>query len=352
MAARTALFAFFVLTVFALSGCDALNEFLGFDSATEEPGNKPGSGQEHPPQPVPAVPATVTVSGGAATTIQLTDEEKETWGDNYVYEVHTFVVSGYLTFSGDPVLDSVVADYLIVAGGGGAGNSDTTDNGGGGGAGGVLYKTAETLTLTDGAIQITVGAGGVSGGVNANSGIDSFIGDIVVPGGGGGTNGVGGNETYGTGKNGGSGGGGATRGGDSYDTGGYGKRRTGTTGLGTDDPPVDDAVMGNDGSNGANRNGGGGGGAGTSGYAGGAGGDPWTPGEDAAWIQTATGTPEFSRGGNGSIHFDGDIALPGGPGEGYGYGGTGGFGQNITGGAGHGGVVVIRFLRVPTASPE
>jgi hypothetical protein len=41
-AARTALFAFFILTVFALSGCNILNDLLGLGGDPKEPGIEPG----------------------------------------------------------------------------------------------------------------------------------------------------------------------------------------------------------------------------------------------------------------------------------------------------------------------
>jgi hypothetical protein len=363
-AVRRALFAFFVLPFFVLSGCDALSEFLGSDSTSKKPENKPkedpkpGQGQD-PVQGLPpsSVPANVTVSGGVKTIIPLTEEEEENlakWNEHYAYEVHIFVTSGDLTFSSDPAVDSVVADYLIVAGGGGAGNSSVNEGSGGGGAGGVLYKTAETLTLTDGAVKITVGDGGSGNGVDGRS---SFVGAIEVPGGGGGTPGAEGtmmqDPVSGSGKNGGSGGGGGSKKGAAYDVGGYGKRRTGTTGQGTDDPPVDDAVMGNDGGDGfsisdGNGTGGGGGGAdgpGFKGEDGGYGGESWIPEGDTAWIQTATGTSEFSHGGSGGLNQTGTF-MAGQAGVNYGDGGSGGVGSNATGGKGHGGVVVIRFLRI------
>jgi hypothetical protein len=107
--------------------------------------------------------------------------------------------------------------------------------------------------------------------------------------------------------------------------------------------------------NSAARAGGGGGGAGTAGKAnsnGGAGGEPWEKASkeanqptDALWIKDATELPieAFSRGGNGGYS---STAVSGGtPGVNYGDGGSASNNTELSGGAGHSGIVVIRFPR-------
>jgi hypothetical protein len=280
-----AMFTFFVLPVFVLSGCDVISEFLGLGGGTEEQDN-PGSGGQ---EPTDKEPSPLAEGGEPALIIPK--------GDGTFYEAHTFPAAETYTLSFFDTTTSVTTDYLIVAGGGGAGQGANSDRAGGRGAGGVLYKTGQSLEMTDGAISIIVGAGGS---VNGGNGGNSVMGSIAVPGGGGGINGYNGDLTGSPGRNGGSGGGGVASTNNSYSLGGYGKRRTGTTGVGADDPPVDDEVMGNNGGNGeTGTNGGGSGGAGSAGLDGDNGsadGDPWVPGEDAVWIQTVTGTSEFSRG--------------------------------------------------------
>ncbi|MDR1252155.1 MAG: hypothetical protein LBK62_08295, partial [Treponema sp.] len=261
-----------------------------------------------------------------------------------VWEIHTFTASVTLTFSTN---DPVTADYLIVAGGGGAGGDQNsninTDFAGGGGAGGLMYKTGAALSPQGGVLQITVGAGG-AGGQKQTQGTDgepSAIGTIEVPGGGGG----GGAFTDMNGRPGGSGGGGGAGNVDAHGNGGA--RSSG-----------DPAILGNRGGNGAGGklnadSGGGGGGArgqGTdspdSSYNALAGGAPWDAAvEGASWLVDATGTAAFSRGGNGG----GRNAPQGGKaGVNYGDGGSGGNNRQQPGGAGHSGIVVIRFQRPAT----
>jgi hypothetical protein len=75
-----------------------------------------------------------------------------------------------------------------------------------------------------------------------------------------------------------------------------------------------------------------------------AGGLPWiAANNNASWIGAVTGgTTEFSRGGNGG----GTNAPQGGKaGVNYGDGGSSGNNRQQPGGAGHSGVVVIRFQR-------
>jgi hypothetical protein len=260
-----------------------------------------------------------------------------------VWETHTFTQSGALNFG---ITIAVAADYLIVAGGGGAGGDQNsninTDFSGGGGAGGLMYKTGQTLSPQGGVVQISVGAGG-AGGQRQAQGADggmSAIGSIVVPGGGGG----GGAYSNMNGRSGGSGGGGGAGNGSSHGSGGARSS-------------VDSEILGNIGGNGAGStsgssdSGGGGGGArgqGTdspgSSYNALAGGAPWNAAaEGASWLVGATGTAEFSRGGNGGGR---DAPQGGTAGVNYGDGGAGGNNRQQPGGAGHSGIVVIRFQRL------
>jgi hypothetical protein len=275
--------------------------------------------------------------------------------DGAYYEAHTFPDAGTHTLSFvDTSLEEIEADILVVAGGGGAGASCKnagSDRGGGGGAGGLLYETAQELSLAGGSVLVTVGEGGAGGAGNSNdpgtNGGDSSIGTITAYGGGGG--GIGTSTGYSAtntpasnGKNGGSGGGsGALN--VSY----YGNAGTASpTGQGH-----------NGGTAGPNSGGGGGGAGGPGGSVqsdnvAGAGGKGWQPSDySAGWIAQVTGTAEFSRGGRGG-------SLPvttaaGGSGVNYGDGGSGGDAKAAAGGPGHSGIVIIRFKRTVTvAAPE
>jgi hypothetical protein len=268
------------------------------------------------------------------------------------YEVHTFLESGSLSFV-DTAKASITADYLIVAGGGGAGGNDASgsqakDTGGGGGAGGLLYKTGQDLMLTGGFVTVKVGAGGQGGTARAQGadGGDSSIGSITVPGGGGGGAGNA-SSAYISGKPGGSGGGGGAGGGSAAGTPGNGRLAT-ANGAGPGHPDV----LGNDGgyayfgTGSPNRDAGGGGGgakgAGGSTATTGAGGAPWIAADEgAAWVSaTAGGVNEFSRGGAGGGN---NKVADGLPGANYGDGGSGSSTSSSSGGAGHYGIVIIRF---------
>ena len=108
-------------------------------------------------------------------------------------------------------------------------------------------------------------------------------------------------------------------------------------------------VLGHDGGLAAYNGGGGGGGAGSAGKnangdTGGAGGDGWKPSEKgAAWVADLTGTAEFSRGGKGGT-MSWNVSS-GADGAAYGDGGSGGTGGTVGqwGGAGHSGIVIVRW---------
>jgi hypothetical protein len=291
-------------------------------------------------------PATVQVTvhhqtsplagGGAVTLMPVEDDFSQVW------EIHTFNAPGTYTLSFSPGIDSVTADYLIVAGGGGGGGdrigSIGADYAGGGGAGGLLYEPKATLSLQSGSVAVVVGKGGEGGSAEkqGTNGEDSAIGNTVVLGGGGG----GGAWSNLNGRNGGSGGGGGS--GLTALVGTIGNRSSG----------IDTKIKGHNGgvgsATGSDDSGGGGGGAESAGQNGsgttaGAGGNPWTASaNDASWVSTVTeGTVEFSRGGNG-----GSPNAPVGAGVNYGDGGTGGNNTGGSGGSGHSGIVVIRFQRL------
>jgi hypothetical protein len=202
---KTVLFAAVaaVLFGFALPGCDAISDFLGLggDSPNEPaPPNELATAPKIKPQ---SVPTDVEVSVGTPAFIELTEAEKELWGNNYVYEARIFTQTEPLAFSGFE--GEVVADYLIVAGGGGAG--------------GLRYATGQTLSLTDG--SVTVGGGGAGGAVETRgtTGGNSSISDITVLGGGGRGYASSSVASEGAGLNGGSGGGsGALQGATSIQT--------------------------------------------------------------------------------------------------------------------------------------
>ncbi|MDR1148075.1 MAG: hypothetical protein LBK66_05530, partial [Spirochaetaceae bacterium] len=272
--------------------------------------------------------------------------------DGTYYEVHTFISSGTLSFPTDDTatteyLKTAKFDYLIVAGGGGAGGDDgsfQSDFPGGGGAGGLLYKTGQTLTLTAGSVSVMVGAGGAGGQLykQGENGKNSGIGTTIEVTGGGGGGGGGGTHDAMTGKNGGSGGGGgAGKSGNGY----YGPGGTGKNGA--------NDIKGHNGGAGAsatwNDGGGSGGGAEGPGVVGNgngvvvAGGAPWNAANaGASWISTVTQKNEFSRGGNGGGN-NGPGNLGDRAGKNYGDGGLAGNNTNQYGGAGHSGIVVIRF---------
>lgn len=232
-------------------------------------------------------------------------------------------------------------EYLVVAGGGSGGNYATT-GGGGGGAGGLL--SGKIAVSGGAAFSITVGAGGAAGG---NNGMDSILllnGSALATavGGGCGGKGRGGNGAKG-GSGGGSGGmtgtgagacesGQGNKGGQSGTTGG-----SGGGGAGEEGDPSTDA-------NGAN------GGAGVESsisgeplwFAAGGGGGCYVNGS------TTGGEGGSGIGGNGGTRTD-RIGTAGVDGTGSG-GGGGSMSNDIQGGKGGDGVVILRFKAVAGAT--
>jgi hypothetical protein len=149
-----------------------------------------------------AVGSTFTIYGIANWTGDVTP--KATGGYVYsdaTYYYHVFKSNGTFT-----ALQSLSAEWLVIAGGGSGGGGNTTfgRGAGGGGAGGMLFSSG---TITSGSYATTIGAGGSSqsgNGVNGNPGTSSSFNAISATGGGGGRA----TSTAGSEINGGSGGGG------------------------------------------------------------------------------------------------------------------------------------------------
>jgi alpha-tubulin suppressor-like RCC1 family protein len=247
------------------------------------------------------------------------------------YVVHTFTSSGnFVMPSGRDV------EYLVVAGGGGGGFGHA---GGGGGAGGFVDGS---VTVSTGTFPVVVGTGGagstvasVKGGYGTNS---SFNGIIGLGGGGGGSR----NTSNAT--NGGSGGGGS--------------RVSGTAGSATQ-PSSSSSGYGNNGGTGA----GGGSGGGGAGGVGENGGDEGTVSVGGVGkISTISGNSLYyaAGGGGGTGAGVSDYAAPasgiGGRGGSLSASGSllngqvntgsggGGAGNNVAGGDGGSGIVIIRYI--------
>jgi len=267
--------------------------------------------------------------------------EIDTYTDGGVsYQSHTFTSSGIFTISGAPS----DVDVLVVAGGGGGGGAGAggAGGGGGGGAGGMI---ADTINMSPGSYQITVGSGGAGGAIGLNDGVDgsnSVISSLTAIGGGGG----GGSDDVDTarvGRDGGSGGGGGAD-----DQGGNPVGSVGGSGT---------SGQGNNGGGGAGHTsgdlGGGGGGAGEAGQdniAGNKAGD----GGDGLQNNYRTGSNVYYAGGGGGGTNQGDgVGGLGGGGTGVGNGnesagtantgGGGGGARSSAGLNGGSGIVVIRY---------
>lgn len=274
---------------------------------------------------------TVSLYGiAAASTAQGT--AKATGGtityDQYGNVIHTFTSNGTFTPS-EPLTD---VQTLVIAGGGAGG----VDYAGGGGAGGYV---ASINNFGANAYTVTIGAGGTGGtrgnGADGGNGTASTISGtglttISAAGGGGGGSG---NGTV-NGKAGGSGGGG---------TGGYGGLNNyGNYGAGN--TPALVPSQGFEGGRGysvpnyeSNRYGGGGGGSASPGTTA----NPDLRGiGGSGTITTIGGTAvTYAAGGNGC---NGQSATGSSAAANTGNGGEGS-GENITGGAGGSGIVIIRY---------
>ena len=277
---------------------------------------------------------TITASPSATTT--------GTTG-NYTYQVFTYTTdtagagTGQSLYTINVPTGGMVCDVLVVGGGGNGGNGENANRGaGGGGAGGLIYIQSVSLI---GTYTITVGkneknssitttatnqiningnlltsliatAGGRGGTTSASGAVNGIGGGSG--GGGGDWNGVGANSTQNT-----------------YFGTGFGFKGGNSSGMGY-----------NDGGAGAGGGGAGGIGANQDGYTRGLGG----PGK----IIDITGTQiEYAVGGNGSTIWsnNGVNGI-----NNRGNGGAGAGRDNLTGGIGGSGIVIIRYLAASTSS--
>ena len=246
------------------------------------------------------------------------------------YRIHTFTTVGSDTFKVIANLTSV--EYLVVAGGGSGGGS----HGGGGGAGGLK---SGSLSVTLETINLSVGEGGLENATNGagSNGANSFFGNDVSIGGGGG------GQEHRAGLTGGSAGG----------SGG----KNGTVVAGT-------SGQGRSGGGGSSYGAGGGGGAGSNGSSG----SGNNGGNGGSGISSSiTGSPVFYAGGGGGASYqNANIGIGGssigGNGDSYAYSGpatVGTRGVESTGSGGGGnhtgpvppygkkggsGIVIIRYL--------
>ena len=245
--------------------------------------------------------ATTLGSGGSGIVVvryklaELTATAKATGGAISFYSgktIHTFTNSGSFVVNSGPIS----AEFFIVAGGGGGGY----DASGGGGAGGVVYHPG--LSVSDGTYAVTIGAGGQGSLSQPTAGSDGADSVIAFPtsytayrGGGGGS------RIGTTGQNGGSGGGGG--------------RSNGSGGSAIQPASNPGATEYGNAGGAASDYAGGGGGAGFAGqpYA-----DDTKPGWGGIGIQAPTSfrNPASSYGG----------AIPGTPGNSWGFAGGGGGG--------------------------
>ena len=263
--------------------------------------------------------------------------------------VHVFCSTGAAQFV--PPTSTNEVEVLVVAGGGGGGASlhFSSAGGGGGGAGGAVQRDAYPV---DGAVNVTVGAGGAPGDMpntasrGANGG-NSVFDNLIALGGGGGS---GTNES---GNNGGSGGGSRGAPGSvalqpGSASGGFGHRGGVHIGTGRN-PNIDRAATGGGGAGEAGED--------LDGSVGEAGGD----GGDGRTFETVGAAIIYAGGGGGAADNRGnppgdpgagglggggrggrtDVpAIPGFPAS----GGGGGGGNNAVPGAGGGsGIVVVRY---------
>ena len=246
---------------------------------------------------------------------------------NQAYKVHTFTSTGTSTFA---VTGSGDVEYLILAGGAGGASHYWA---GGGGAGGLLQGTGKSVTAQN--YSIVVGTGGAVQSTQhtaGNNGSNSTaLGLTSIGGGGGATNGSGGND-------GGSGGG---SGGDSIGQ---------ASGQPTAGQGFAGGIAGNPSGTGSGSGGGGSGSVGiqaTSGV-GGNGGDGKSSiisgsivfygGGGAGGGNGTGGTGGQGGGGNGSAG-----SANGSNATGYGSGGGGGAHVSGGGGSGSSGIVIIRY---------
>jgi hypothetical protein len=249
------------------------------------------------------------------------------------YRVHVFEGAGTYTWTVNSGFGPV--EYMVVAGGGGGGGCGSGGAGGGGGAGGAKVGR---VYVVPGDYTVTVGAGGAGGSTTSRgtNGSNSSVFDVTVTGGGAGGGTASGQENGNSGGSGGGSGIGAAAG-------------TGGAGI------SGEGFAGGPGAFSGSRIGGGGGGATTAGLSGfdygiGGfnGGFGWSPqittlARQLTNIEAGSYDRSYANGGSGGVAgLTGDGAAGANPGD----GGEGGGGRDSlarTGGAGRGGIVVIRY---------
>ena len=294
-----------------------------------------------------------------------------------VYAVESYTYSGSANTADFTRVftKSTTCDILVVGGGGGGGYF-----GGGGGGGAILF--ANNLLLNAGSYTIKVGKGGTGASndtANGTNGINSSISInaieyIAKGGGGGGTRNVGPNHFGRNGNEGGSGGGGSHADNSPQGLGGGSNKNTytnwlsygnngGTGKLGTAgaSPTRNSGGGGGAGSIGANISSTGGGNGGTgisfvSTFGSSVGHSGWFGGGGGGNTYYNAGNPGYGNGGNGLLGgggnggFDGVstlVAQDGLPNTGGGGGGSkidGGTAEDLNGGHGGSGIVIIRYL--------
>ena len=297
------------------------------------------------------VVGTVTSEADASVITSSDGTQREYEIDGVSYVSQTFTGDGSYSFT---VSETVTADVMVLAGGGGGGGGYY--NSGGGGAGGLRQITGHTITA--GTHTVVVGAGGAAGATGVNGGNSSFMTISATGGGGGATHPTSGSNGHG--QDGGSAGGSSQWNASGYPTSG---------GNAGDYDPPEGYFSGLAWWGGAT----GGGGAGGVGF-------PDTQlstnaanevaGHGGPGVENNWSTGEnimYGGGGGGSYRSGYSLQGSGGSGVGGDGGGSGsqsagqsavantgsggGGGWHLSGGAGSGGVVVIRLSPSEVDSP-
>ena len=232
------------------------------------------------------------------------------------YRIHTFTTTGQFVV---PSTNIGTMDILLVGAGGGSVHNGTN---GAGGAGGLVYKSA--YSLSPGGYTVTIGQG-VAGANGQDTSITESSFSLVAIGGGRGGVGAGG-----AGSSGGSGGGGGNTGG----AGGATLQASSFGGAGSAGGNFLSSGSGG-GASGTTKNGLAYDISGTSTYYGGGGGN------GRSYNQSAGGLGGLGGGGNGADSPAGRFPTAGAPNTGGGAGGQGGAYQDLAGGSG---IVIIRYL--------
>lgn len=253
------------------------------------------------------------------------------------HTVHTFTSGG--TFGNIGTGISNIS--ILVVGGGGGGGETNAGNGGGGGAGGLLYQSS--FSISSQSYTVTIGTGGAT--ATSSNGTPSIFDTLTAVGGGGGA--YWDNNLAKVGGSGGGGGQSATSG--AVGTAGQGNTGGDSVGNGYGGGGGGGAGAVGDNSYGANGHEGGDGGVGlaysingsSAYYAGGGGG--------SSHGTASAGQSDGGLGGGGKGQYSASIAGTAGTANTGGGGGAGG--QNLAGGDGGSGIVIIRYLTSSTPTP-